>query len=87
MRGEAYFHEDQFLQALREFLQVDVLYDAPRRQAAALLEAGKVYERLGRWADAAETYADLTARFPDDPCAAEAETRRKAVLSEHPIKP
>ncbi|MDG3005220.1 tetratricopeptide repeat protein [Paludisphaera mucosa] len=87
MRGEAYFHEEQFLQALKEFLKVDVLYDAPRRQAAALLEAGKVYERLGRWSEAAETYERLKTRFPEDPCAAEAQARRAAVLAEHGTKP
>ena len=55
MRGESYFHEDRLREALREFLRVEILYDAPRWQAAALLEAGKVYERLDQWADAAET--------------------------------
>jgi TolA-binding protein len=78
MRGEAYFHEDRLREALREFLRVDILYDAPRWQAAALLEAGKVYERLDQWADAAETYNRLVARFPNDPDAATARTRGEA---------
>jgi cellulose synthase operon protein C len=75
MRGETYFHEDRLREALREFLQVDILYNAPRWQAAALLEAGKVYERLDQWADAAEMYDRLVARFPEDPDAATARTR------------
>jgi tetratricopeptide (TPR) repeat protein len=88
MRGEAYFHEEQFLQALREFLQVDVLYpNAPRRRAAALLEAGKVYERLGRWDEAAETYQNIIANFADDPHAAEARERREKALAERGAKP
>jgi TolA-binding protein len=78
MRGEAYFHEDRLREALREFLRVDILYDAPRWQAAALLEAGKVYERLDQWADAAETYNRLVARFPGDPEAPTARTRGEA---------
>jgi len=78
MRGEAYFHEGRLREALREFLRVDILYDAPRWQAAALLEAGKVYERLDQWADAAETYSRLVARFPQDPEAATARTRGDA---------
>ncbi len=78
MRGEAYFHEDRLREALREFLQVDILYDAPRWQAAALLEAGKVYERLDQWADAAETYNRLVARFPGEPEAATARSRGEA---------
>ena len=65
MRGETYFHQDQFHEALRDFLKVDILHDAPRWQAAALLEAGKVYERLDQWADAAETYERLLTKFPN----------------------
>jgi TolA-binding protein len=76
MRGETFFHEDRRHEALREFLRVDILYNAPHWQAAALLEAGKVYERLDQWADAAETYERLLARFPTDPGAATARTRR-----------
>jgi TolA-binding protein len=78
MRGESYFHEDRLREALREFLQVDILYDAPRLQAAALLEAGKVYERLDQWADAAETYNRLVIRFPRDSEAATARSRGEA---------
>lgn len=81
MLGETYFHEDRFREALKEFLKVDILYDAPRRQAAALLEAGKVYERLNQWTEAAETYNRLTTRFPDDPLAAEAKDRRAAAIA------
>ena len=72
MRGETFFHEKNDREALREFLKVDILYDAPTWQAAALLEAGKVYERLDQWADAAEIYERLCSKFPDDPSAAEA---------------
>jgi TolA-binding protein len=75
MRGETYFHQDQFHEALRDFLRVDILYDAPRWQAAALLEAGKVYERLDQWADAAETYDRLLKKFPVDASAAQARQR------------
>lgn len=81
MRGETYFHEDRLREALKEFLKVDILYDVPRRQAAALLEAGKVYERLDQWAEAVETYDRLTQRFPDDPLAAAAADRRAAAVA------
>ncbi|WP_422928430.1 tetratricopeptide repeat protein [Singulisphaera sp. PoT] len=72
MRGETYFHQKNYEEARREFFMVDTLYDAPSLQAAALLEAGKVYERLDRWDLAAETYEGLRAKFPDDPKAADA---------------
>jgi cellulose synthase operon protein C len=76
MCGETFFHQDQFHEALREFLKVDILYKAPHWQASALLEAGKVYERLDQWADAAEIYERLLARFPNDPVAEDARKRR-----------
>ena len=78
MRGETFFHQKAYHEALREFLKVDILYDAPRWQAAALLEAGKVHEQLDQWADAAETYQKLLSKFPGDPHAAEATTRLDA---------
>ena len=78
MRGETYFHEDRLREALREFLRVDILYDAPRWQAAALLEAGKAYERLDQWADAAETYSRLVDKFPKDPDVPTARSRGEA---------
>jgi TolA-binding protein len=78
MHGEAYFHQEKLHEALRDFLKVDILYKAPRWQAAALLEAGKVYERLDQWADAAETYGRLLARFPKEAPASEAGRRQAA---------
>ena len=81
MRGETFFHQQQYQEAGREFLKVDILYHAPRWQATALLEAGKVYERLDKWADAAELYKKLQARFPADPAAAEAGRRLEAAAA------
>jgi TolA-binding protein len=75
LRGETFFHQERFHEARTEFLKVDILYDAPRWQAAALLEAGKVDERLGQWTDAVETYQRLCTRFPKDPRVAEANAR------------
>jgi cellulose synthase operon protein C len=79
MVGETYFHQKNYSQALRELLKVDVLYNAPTWQAAALLEAGKVYERLAQWTDAAEIYKKLRDKFPNDRNAAEASSRLDAV--------
>ncbi len=86
MRGETFFHEDRLHEALREFLRVDILYNAPRWQAAALLEAGKVYERLDQRADAVETYERLAARFPKEPDAATARARLEASRNRAPAK-
>jgi TolA-binding protein len=87
MHGEAYFHQEKLLEALRDFLKVDILYKAPRWQAAALLEAGKVYERLDQWADAAETYGRLVARFPGEAPATEAVRRQAAASGRASLNP
>ncbi len=78
MRGETYFHQKDYRKALPEFLKVDYLYESPVWQANALLEAGKVHEQLGQWAEAAETYERLRSKFPSDPNAAKAEERLAA---------
>jgi TolA-binding protein len=78
MRGETYFHQKDYRKALSEFLKVDYLYDVPTWQASALLEAGKVHEQLGQWAEAAETYERLRSKFPADPNAAKAQERLDA---------
>jgi TolA-binding protein len=79
MRGECYFHQKIYHEALKEYLRVDYIYDAPTWQALALLEAGKVYEQLTQWAEAAETYERLRSKFPSDPNADKAQTRLDAV--------
>lgn len=78
MRGECYFWQKNYKEALREYFRVATLYDAPTWQAAALLEAGKVYERLDQWAVAAETYQELRTKFPSDPSALAAKSRLDA---------
>jgi TolA-binding protein len=79
LRGETFFHEREYKAALREFLKVDVLYDSPKWQSLALLEAGKVYERLEQWSDAAQAYEQayekLKSNFPNEPITEEAEKR------------
>lgn len=72
MIGETYFFERKYRDAEREFLKLDLTYDAPRWQAASRLELGKVYEAQGRWSDAVVTYRKLLDQFPNDPAATEA---------------
>src|SRR5262249_46019180 len=84
MIGETYYHQKDYHEAIRNFLKVDILYDAPPWQAAALLETGKAYEQLAQWADAAETYERLRAKFPDDPVSRDAQARLDAVKKKLP---
>ena len=65
MIGETYFHQEDFEAALREYLRVEILYPYPRWQAAALLQAGKCQESLGRKKDAAELYGKLIKVYPN----------------------
>jgi TolA-binding protein len=74
MKGETYFFAQDFANARREFLKAYAQYDAPRWQAAGLLEAGKVYERLDQWPEAVEIYERLRSRFQDVPEAADSLT-------------
>ncbi len=78
MRGETYFHQEDYREALREFYKVFIQYNAPEWQAVALLEAGKVHEKLGQWREAADAYEKLRARFPADRNADEAGKRLEA---------
>ncbi len=78
MIGETYFHQKDYHEAIRQFLKVDILHDAPSWQAAALLESGKAYEQLDQWSDAVETYERLRAKFPNDPASADAQGRLDA---------
>jgi TolA-binding protein len=75
MKGETYFHQEKYADALKEYLRVEYQYDAPTHQAAALLQAGKVAEELNRWTDAADFYEKATKKYPDEPAAKEAAER------------
>lgn len=79
MRGETFFHQKNYRESLREFLKVDILHDAPSWQAAALLEAAKVYERLNQQRDAADLYERLVDRFPKEAAAVEAQARLRSL--------
>ncbi len=65
MIGETYYHQKNYATSLREFLRLEILYDFPVWQAAALLEAGKCHEQLGEWKQAGDLYQRIVAEFPD----------------------
>jgi TolA-binding protein len=75
MIGEAFFHQKNYEAALREYLKVEILYDYPTWQAAALFEAAKCHEQLGEAKQAAELYAKLVKSYPDAPLAIDAAER------------
>ncbi len=78
MIGESYFHQEQYELALREYLRVEILYPYPRWQAAALLQAGKCQESLGRWKEATQLYARLIKLYAGTEFTGEATRRLRA---------
>jgi cellulose synthase operon protein C len=80
MIGETHFHQKDYAAAVREYLRVEILYDYPRWQAAALLEAAKCYEQLSRPGEAEKLYRRIVSNYPNTPFVVEAK-RRLAVAA------
>ncbi len=72
MRGEVHYHQEDYQAALKELYHVDIFYDAPTWEALALLEIGKIYQRLDRPDDAYEAYRRIIKDFPDSPASEQA---------------
>jgi len=78
MIAESYYHQENYQQALREYLALEILYDYPSWQAAAVLQAAKCHEMLGEWQQAADEYARLLADYPNSDFTEEASERLQA---------
>lgn len=63
--GECRFAQQQYDEALRELLKVDILFAYPEWSAGALFEAGRCFEQLNRTADAKEQFQLLIDKYPD----------------------
>jgi TolA-binding protein len=87
MIGESYLLQEKHEAALREYLRVEILYAYPRWQAAALLQAGKCYEALGKAKEAGELYSRLVKQYPSTEFVAEAQQRLLALQSRTARKP
>lgn len=75
MIGETYFLQKQYDQAIKAYYRVEGLYDYPRWQAAALLQAGKCHEMVGRWSDAISVYTQIMSDYAKTEFADTAATR------------
>jgi len=87
MIGETYLHQNAVEQALRAYLKVDMLYDYPQWRAAALLQAGKCYERLGKLTDARKLYERITTEIPTTSYHAAAQKRLLQIQADAPAPP
>ncbi len=76
MIAETFFHQRDFAAAAAEFARVGGEGSSGDLQAAALLQAGKCQEQLGRAADALSQYDRILKDFANSPYAAEAAGRR-----------
>lgn len=75
MIGETYFHQEQFALAADAYHRTETLHRFPQWQAAALLQAGKCYEHLGRPQDAISAYRQLLNEHANCTLAEQAEER------------
>ena len=76
MIADTHRQEQNYRQAIREFLRVSVLHDSfPYWQASALLSAGDCFERLGDERSADSVYAQVIDRFGESPFTHEATAR------------
>ena len=58
--GECLFAQRNYDEAVRELLKVDILYAYPEWSAAALFEAGRCFEKLGKLVEARSHFKQVT---------------------------
>ena len=61
--GECLFAAQRYDKAVRELLKVDILYAYPEWSAAALYEAGRCFEKLGKLVEARNHFKQVTDGF------------------------
>ena len=84
MMAESYYHQKNYQAALREYLALEILYDYPTWQAAAVFQAGKCHEMLGEWKQAVQQYTRLLDTYPDASFTREASQRLEAARNQLP---
>lgn len=79
MIAETYFHQKRYDEAFREYLRVEILYDDPPLQAAAVLQAAKCRQQTGNPEDAARLYHRLLERYPHSPFTKQARLQLQSI--------
>ena len=77
--GETYFLQEKFPDAIDSYRRVEGIDPEGQWVAAALVQAGKSFERLGRTREASVCYSNLINRFADSPHSQAARTRMAAI--------
>jgi len=78
MIAESYYHQKDYETALRAYQALEILYDYPEWQAAAVFMAAKCHELLGEWKEAVELYERLLEVYPESRFREEATGRLRA---------
>ncbi len=63
--GECLFAKNEYEDAARELLKVDILYAYPEWSAAALYEAGRCFEKLAKHVEARQQFKQVTEKYAD----------------------
>ncbi|MCM2374357.1 tetratricopeptide repeat protein [Aporhodopirellula aestuarii] len=79
--GETFFMQEKFVDAIAAYRQVEAIGSSDQWTAAALVQAGKSFEQLGRTREATVCYSTLVSRFGDSPHAGGARRRLAAMTS------
>lgn len=82
--AESYLKQNNLPAALKEYYKVYAGYDAPRFEAAALMQAGSVDATLKNWRGAVTTYRTLIAEFPDSEFAEKARLQVDEIVKAFP---
>ncbi len=82
--GECLFAQQQYDEAVREFLKVDILYDYPQWSAAALYEAGQCFIKLGKLVEARNHFKQVVKDHNGTKWAQMAQQRLKRLKSAAP---
>lgn len=83
MIGETFYMQKQFEQAIDAYRRVEGIDETDTWTAAALVQAGKSFEQLGRTREATVCYFSLVSRFAKSPHAIDAQRRLAAIAPEN----
>jgi tetratricopeptide (TPR) repeat protein len=84
MIGETFFMQQKFPEAIAAYRQVEAISESDDWTAAALVQAGKSFEQLGRTREATVCYSTLVSRFGQSRHATGARRRLAAMTTNDP---